>query len=81
MAENGDMITFRCLAVAFPPPSYSWSTPNTSTDLNTSDIIFPAFFSSVGNYTCMVNSNGAMATSNTAVLTGKIIVHFGENYF
>ena len=60
-----------CLAVAFPSPSYNWSTPSTSTNLMTSSIMFTALFSSFGNYTCTASSNGVVAISHTAVLTGN----------
>ncbi|XP_065904155.1 cell adhesion molecule DSCAML1-like isoform X2 [Dysidea avara] len=58
-----------CLAVAFPSPSYNWSTPSTSTNLMTSSIMFTVLFSSFGNYTCTSSSNGVVAISHTAVLT------------
>ena len=76
IAVNGDLIIFLCLAVAFPLPSYSWSTPSPSTDVDLATNSFTALFSSFGNYTCTASSNGVMITSDTAVLTGTIIVHF-----
>ena len=69
---SGDSIVFQCLAVAFPLPSYSWSTPSPSTDVVLATNMFIASFSSFGNYTCTASSNGEMVTSDTAVLTGII---------
>ena len=73
-AEVPDLITFNCFAVAFPYPTYNWSTPRSSTDLMTSTITFPAVFGSFGNYTCTASSNGVDATSDTAVLTGNFLL-------
>ena len=67
---NGDMVTFTCIAMAFPAPSYNWSTPNTI-NFNTSTISFVALYSSAGNYICMATSNGTVVKSQPAVLTGN----------
>jgi len=73
-AVSPNEITFNCFAVAFPYPSYSWSTPRSVTDLMTSRITFMAVFGSFGNYTCTASSNGVDATSDTAVLTGNFLL-------
>ena len=69
----GQMVTFTCNAVAFPAPSYSWSTPN-SNDFNTSTITFIALYSDFGNYTCMATSNGTVVESQPALLTGNYVM-------
>ena len=74
LAGVDQSITFNCLAVAFPSPSYNWSTPNTSSNLMTSSIMFTASFNSFGNYTCTASSNGVVAISDTAILTGNYII-------
>ena len=74
LTQFGQSITFHCLAVAFPPPSYNWSTPSTSTNLMTSSITFSVSFRSFGNYTCTASSNGVVAISDTAVLTGNYVL-------
>ena len=66
----GQMVTFTCNAIAFPAPSYSWSTPNIN-DFNTSTISFRALYSSFGNYTCVATSNGTIVESQPAILTGS----------
>ena len=72
-ASYGDMVTFTCNAVAFPAPSYSWSTPNPN-DFNTSTINFNVSYSSFGNYTCMATSNGMTVESQPALLTGNYVM-------
>ena len=69
----GQMVTLTCNAMAFPAPSYSWSTPNTN-DFNTSTISFIASYSSFGNYTCMATSNGTVVESQPALLTGNYVM-------
>ena len=69
----GQMVTLTCNAIAFPAPSYSWSTPNPN-DFNTSTISFIASYSSFGNYTCMATSNGTVVESQPALLTGNYVM-------
>jgi len=76
IAEVGNMITFDCDAVAWPYPSYSWSTPNPATNQMSSIITFAATFTSFGNYTCTASSNITMAVSDTAVLTGNFVLYY-----
>jgi len=71
MADNGDVISFTCIAIAFPAPSYSWNTPITDETFNTSTINIDVVYSYFGNYTCTASSMGQTAVSNTALLTGK----------
>ena len=73
IASNEDMVTFTCNAVAFPAPSYSWSTPNNSNDFNTSTIILMVSYSDFGNYTCMATSNDITIESQPALLTGNYV--------
>ena len=61
---------FTCIAVAFPSPLYSWTTPITNSDFNTSTITVTASHSSFGNYTCMADSNGTIVESQPSLLTG-----------
>ena len=68
-ASNGDMVTFTCNVVAFPAPSYKWSTPNPN-DYDTNTITFNVSYSSFGHYTCMATSNGTVVESQPALLTG-----------
>ena len=76
LVQAGSFTTFNCFAVAFPSPSYNWSTPNTSTNLMTSSIVIMTLFCSFGNYTCTASSNDVVAISDTAVLTGKCIMFY-----
>ena len=69
----GQIVNFTCNATAFPTPSYSWSTPDTI-DFNTSTITIIASYFSFGNYTCMATSNGTIATSQPALLTGNYVM-------
>ncbi|XP_065894203.1 uncharacterized protein [Dysidea avara] len=69
LTQDGGSITFTCLAVGFPSPSYNWSTPSTTTDLMTSSIVFTASYNSYGDYTCAAGSNGVVVISDIAVLT------------
>ena len=71
-ANIGTMVTFTCNAIAFPTPSYSWTTPITNSNFNTSTINITA--NNFGNFTCMADSNGTIATSQPALLTSKIII-------
>ena len=75
LASNRQMVTFTCNAVAFPAPSYSWSTPNNTNDFNTSTVTFVASYSDFGNYTCMATSNGITVDSQPALLTGNYLCH------
>jgi len=70
-AYNGDVVCFRCVAIAFPAPSYSWNTPIADETFNTSTIIIDVVYSYFGNYTCTASSMGQTAVSNTALLVGK----------
>ena len=70
----GISVSFTCEAIAFPAPSYSWSTPNTNSDFTTSTISFTADYSLFGNYTCIVNSNDTIVESQPAVLTGNNVM-------
>ena len=67
---DGDTVNFNCTAIAFPYPMYSWATPITGSNFNTSTISFMVDYSYYGNYTCTAESVGATATSQAAVLTG-----------
>ena len=67
---NGSTVSFNCTAVAFPAPSYSWSTPITDSNFSSSTISFIVDYSYFGNYTCTTHSNGTVATSQPALLTG-----------
>ena len=70
LSNNGDIVMFTCIAIAFPSPLYSWITPIANSDFNTSTITITASRSSFGNYTCIATSNGTIATSQPALLTG-----------
>ena len=74
LATVGASVSFTCEAIAFPAPSYSWSTPNTNSEFTTSTISVIAEHSSFGNYTCIVNSNGTIVESQPAVLTGNNVM-------
>ena len=73
LAYDGQMVTFTCNAIAFPAPSYSWSTPNPN-NFSTNIISFTASYSDFGNYTCMATSNGTAAESQPALLTGNYVM-------
>ena len=66
------VVNFTCVALAFPPPTYSWITPENS-DFNSTTIFWkyedvkPEF---IGDYICAVSSNGVMVRSNTVHLSG-----------
>ena len=70
LSNNGDTVMFTCIAIAFPSPLYSWTTPIANSDFNTSTITITASHSSFGNYTCMATSNGTIVVSPPALLTG-----------
>ena len=74
LSNNGDIVMFICIAVAFPSPLYRWTTPIANSDFNTSTITITASHSSFGNYTCMATSNGTIATSQPALLIGNNVV-------
>ena len=68
---NGSTVSFNCTAVAFPAPSYSWSTPITNSNFGSSTISFIVDYSYFGNYTCATDSDNAVAISQPALLTGS----------
>ena len=72
LAYDGQMVTFTCNAIAFPAPSYSWSTPNPN-DFSTSTISVRASYSNFGNYICMATSNDVTVESQPALLTGNYV--------
>ena len=78
----GESVSFTCGAIAFPAPSYSWSTPIPNSDFNTSTITVIIFMaiSYYGNYTCMANSNGTVVESQPALLTGMLAINFCCTY-
>ena len=67
--SNGTFVMFTCNAIAFPAPSYNWTTP-TGNISNTHIISLTADYDDFGNYTCLAISNGTIATSQPALLTG-----------
>ena len=71
LAINSDTVNFTCTAIAFPAPSYSWSTPIPNSDFNTSTITILVDYFYYGNYTCFAESNGTIAESQPALLTGN----------
>ena len=71
---NGQMVEFTCNALAFPAPSYSWSTPNILSGVNTNNLNFVASHSDFGSYTCMATSNGVVVESQPAILTGNYVM-------
>ena len=71
---NGSIVNFTCTAVAFPAPSYIWSTPIPNGDFNTSAITILVDFSYYGNYICFVESNGTVAVSQPGLLTSTYVV-------
>ena len=70
LAVNGSTVSFTCTAIAFPAPLYSWTTPIPNSDFDTSTITILVNYSYFGNYTCFAESNGTIATSQPALLTG-----------
>ena len=76
LRESSQDVILDCRAVAFPPPSYNWSTPSNSINFMISSIMFIASYNNFGNYTCTASSNGVMVTSDTAVLTGDNVVYW-----
>ena len=77
LARPNCVVNFTCVAVAFPPPAYSWITPMGSSNFNSTNIFWeykdvkPEF---IGDYTCIVSSNGVMAKSDTVHLSGMHII-------
>ena len=73
LARPNCAVNFTCVAIAFPPPTYSWTTPleniNDSTIFWEYEDVKPEH---IGSYTCTAISNGMMARSNTVHLSGKI---------
>ena len=72
---NGDIVNFTCTAIAFPAPYYNWTTPIPNTDFNTSTITIVVEHSYYGNYTCFAESNGTIAESQPALLTGSYVCY------
>ena len=73
LAMDGDIVNFTCTAIAFPAPYYNWTTPIPNTDFNTSTITIIVEYSYYGNYTCFAESNGTIAESQPALLTGSYV--------
>ena len=71
---NGQTVEFTCNAIAFPAPSYSWSTPTILSGVNTNNLNFVASYSDYGSYTCMATSNGVIVESQPALLTGNYVM-------
>ena len=71
---NGSIVNLTCIAIAFPAPSYIWSTPIPNGDFNTSTITILVDFSYYGNYICFVESNGTVAVSQPGLLTSTYVV-------
>ena len=72
LAVNDSTLSFTCAAIAFPAPLYNWSTPIPNTDFNTSTITILVDYSYYGNFTCFAESNGTIAESLPALLTGNL---------
>ena len=72
LAVNDSTLSFTCTAIAFPSPVYNWSTPIPNTHFNTSTITILVDYSYYGNYTCFAESNGTIAESLPALLTGNL---------
>lgn len=70
LANNEDNVTFACNAIAFPAPSYNWITPIANSAFDTNTITISVEYDDYGNFTCMAISNGTVATSQPALLTG-----------
>ena len=70
LSNNGDTVMFTCVAIAFPSPLYNWTTPIANTIFDTNTITVTASHSSFGNYICFADSNGTIAESHPAILTG-----------
>ena len=73
LANNGSVVNFTCIAVAFPEPTYSWVTPIANQTFNTSTITVEVVYGYFGNYTCNASSIGPPAISDPALLTGKCV--------
>ena len=73
LAVNDSTVSFTCTAIAFPAPLYNWPTPIPDTHFNTSTITILVDYSYYGNYTCFAESNGTIATSRPALLTGTYV--------
>ena len=73
LAVPNCIVNFTCTAIAYPPPTYSWTTPMENSNFNNSTIfleyedIKPEH---IGNYTCVASSNGMTAMSDTVYLSG-----------
>ena len=74
LADDGDIVSFTCTAIAFPAPYYNWTTPIPNSDFNTGTITILVDFSDYENYTCFAESNGTVAESQPALLTGSYIM-------
>ena len=74
LSNNGDTVMFTCVAIAFPSPLYSWTTPIANSDFDANTITVTASHSSFGNYTCFADSNGTIAESQPALLTGMYVM-------
>ena len=72
LVVNDSTVSFTCTAIAFPAPVYNWSTPIPNTDFNTGTITILVDYSYFGNYTCFAESNGTIAESLPALLTGNL---------
>ena len=74
---NGTIVSFMCMALAFPDPTYMWfrvdgDLPESAMETNTSTLtLFPAVFGDQGDYYCNATSNGVPVSSQTATLTSK----------
>ena len=73
LVNNGSVVNFTCIAVAFPEPTYSWVTPITNQTFNTSTITIEVVYGYFGNYICNASSTGPPAISEPALLTGKCV--------
>lgn len=77
LARLNCAVNFTCVAVAFPPPTYGWTTPIMNGNFNGSTIFWepedvkPEYF---GDYTCEASSNGTTTTSDTVYLSGRFII-------
>ena len=79
-ATNGNQASLMCLAEAFPDPTYQWVYSNGSdidlesvlgTDTDTLQFQ-PVEFGSEGSYVCTATANNVTATSDVAILFGKL---------
>ena len=73
LTVNDSSVNFTCTAIAFPSPHYNWTTPIPNSDFNTSTITIVVDYSFYGNYTCFAKSNGTVAPSQPALLTGSYV--------